>query len=76
MTKSQGFGVNSYKAEEPNRPIFSGGNVTSPPKIDTGFATGTAFQTPVNNQTEENKSSSEYGEEEHSVEDGGPRLVQ
>ena len=45
MTKSQGFGVNggSYKAEEPNRPIFSGGNVTSPPKIDTGLATNTAF---------------------------------
>ena len=66
MTKSQGFGVNQYKAEEPARPIFSGGNVQSPPKIDTGFATNTAFQTPADQGTEEAKSSSDYDDEDQS----------
>ena len=65
MTTSHGFN----KGEEPNRPIFSGGTIQSPPKIDTGF--NSAFQTPANNETEEAKSSDEYDNENESESNSG-----
>ena len=49
MTKSQGFGAKAFKAEEPNRPIFSGGDVNN--QQNNGRFNNN-FQTPANNGTE------------------------